>query len=210
MEHVGIFCITIVFVSARGKSPPEVQNTRIPDNMELDLASARPSLQSCVRDINALCEKSSDTFSRLVMHTLRESSGDSFPEQRHLIPGLQFLLGSGTKNKVSAEDFSAQLRAHTDLSAVAIDTMSQCYGAQNGGDRLNKVLGLGKFIGMDWKVGVAVQSSNCDNLCVPYVSMVVRISKSGIVEAHSMELSMQEFGDFATSVKEMQSAMEGL
>ena len=88
--------------------------------------------------------------------------------------------------------------------------MSQCYGAQNGGDRLNKVLGLGKFIGMDWKVGVAVQSSNCDNLCVPYVSMVVRISKSGIVEAHSMELSMQEFGDFATSVKEMQSAMEGL
>ena len=128
--------------------------------MELDLASARPSLQSCVRDINALCEKSSDTFSRLVMHTLRESSGDSFPEQRHLIPGLQFLLGSGTKNKVSAEDFSAQLRAHTDLSAVAIDVMSQCYGAQNGGDRLNKVLGLGKFIGMDWKIISKVKQSN--------------------------------------------------
>lgn len=178
-----------------------------------DISSARPSLHSCIRDINTLCEKSPEDFSRLVMHTLRDSTagGDTFSEQRQLIPGLQFLLGAGTKNEVTADNLNKQLHAYTDMSDAAVDIMCQCYGAQSGGGGdAAKVLGLGKFVGMDWKVGVGIQSSNCDNLCAPYVSLVVRISKSGIVEAHSMELSMEEFGNFATSVSEMQNAMDNL
>jgi hypothetical protein len=169
-----------------------------------------------VRDLNALCEKSPEMFSRLIMHTLRDSSAagsDSFSEQRHLIPGLQFLLGAGTKNNVSADNLCLLLQEHTDLSQAAVDLMCQCYGAQESGAANSdaaKVLGLGKFVGMDWKVGVGIQSSNCDNLCAPYVSLVVRMSKSGIVEAHSMELSMKEFGEFATSVREMSQAMDNL
>ena len=181
----------------------------------VDITSARPSLNACINDLNALCSKSPEIFSRLVMHTLREVSVDSaFSEQVvHLIPGLQFLLNAGTKNQVSVDNLSIQLSAYTDLSQEAVDIMCQCYGAQNGGTKASdaaKVLGLGKFVGMDWKAGVGVQSSKCDNLCAPYVSLVVRMSKSGVVEAHSMELSMKEFGDFATSVNEMQSAMDNL
>ena len=185
-------------------------------SFSIDIASSRPSLQSCIRELNALCEGSTDNFSRLVLHTLREESRstgeDVIRDNSHLIPGLQFILGAGTKNKISSDDLNAQLRAYTDLSDTAVDIMCQCYGAQKGdcNSSATTLLGLGKFVNLDWKVGVSVQSSNCDNLCVPYVSLVVRISKSGIVEAHSMELSMKEFGEFATSVKEMQLAMEGL
>ena len=178
----------------------------------IDIASARPSLQTCIQDLNTLCAASPEEFSRLVVHTLRESSvaGGAFKEHLHLIPGLHFILGAGTKNNVAAADLATQLRAYTDLSESAVTVLCQCYDGASGASAVDKVLGLGQFVGMDWKVGVGVQSSNCDNLCAPFVSLVVRISTGGIVEATSMELSIAEFGDFATSVREMQKSMDGL
>ena len=43
--------------------------------------------------------------------------------------------------------------------------------------KATEILGLGKFVGLDWKVGVGVQSSNCSDLCTPFVALTVHFDR---------------------------------
>jgi hypothetical protein len=57
-----------------------------------------------------------------------------------------------------------------------------------------RTLNIGQLVSMDWKLGVAVQSSNCKALRVPYVSIVMRISdQEGNTKCCPMELTVPEF-----------------
>jgi hypothetical protein len=47
---------------------------------------------------------------------------------------------------------------------------------------------------MKWKLGVAMSSSSCRSLGVPYVTMVLSVADaSGLVKDHSFEMSIAEF-----------------
>jgi hypothetical protein len=198
-------------------------------DFDQQLQAARPSLNACVRDINALCARAGrEDLSRLALHTLRESADEHLAAETlvakygDLLAGLQFVFRGAAKAGLAGGDaLDAKLQAHTDLSVDARAVLCQSYGAHyaalsgkkegeggGGAAAAVKVLGLGKFVGLDWKVGVGVQSSNCVNLCTPFVALNLRISVDGRVQTHSLELSIEEFGNFASAVKECSKAME--
>ena len=196
-----------------------------PDEMAAltdDLSAARPALHACVRSLNAL---GAEDLRRLAVRTLRAGGRDGAPEasnnaEEHLVSGLAFIFRAATRAGAASDDLAARLGAQTNLSPDACTVLAECYGASrseqgdggSGGGAVAaaKVMGLGKFVSLDWKVGVGIKSSNCENLCAPYVSLLVRVSRDGKVEAHSMELSIEEFGNFAESLKECSAAMSSL
>eukprot|EP00946_MAST-07B_sp_MAST-7B-sp1_P001051 g1051.t1 len=197
-------------------------------DFDQQLQAARPSLNACVVDINKLCAQApsgKEDLSRLALHTLRESADQHLAAETlvaqygDLLAGLQFVLRGAAKAGLAEADLGSKLAEHTDLSEAARAVLCQSYGAHyaalasEGGEGSQgvaavKALGLGKFVGLDWKVGVGVQSSNCANLCTPFVALNVRISVDGRVKTHSFELSIEEFGDFASAVKECSKAMD--
>jgi hypothetical protein len=53
---------------------------------------------------------------------------------------------------------------------------------------------LGRLFDLQWKLGVAVSSSNCSNLSAPFVALSYKISDSnGKARGYAMELSYSEF-----------------
>ena len=56
---------------------------------------------------------------------------------------------------------------------------------------------LGRLFDLQWKLGVAVSSSNCSNLSAPFVALSYKISDSnGQAQGYAMELSFSEFQVF--------------
>jgi hypothetical protein len=56
---------------------------------------------------------------------------------------------------------------------------------------------VGQLIDFQWKLGVSVKSSDCNNLGNPFVAVKIRVmSDNGKVEPHTFELSLPEFHVF--------------
>lgn len=56
------------------------------------------------------------------------------------------------------------------------------------------LLQLGRLFDLQWKLGVAVSSSNCSNLGAPFVALSYKISDAnGKARGYAMELSYPEF-----------------
>jgi hypothetical protein len=76
-------------------------------------------------------------------------------------------------------------------------------------DVASRLLSVGQLIEMKWKLGVAMSSSSCRSLGVPYVTMVLSVADaSGLVKDHSFEMSIAEFQNFSKQVKEMGAVLE--
>ena len=57
-----------------------------------------------------------------------------------------------------------------------------------------KVFNVGQIVKFDWKVAMAVESSQCKNIEMPYISAVVHVSDSaGKISAHAFDMSFSEF-----------------
>ena len=58
----------------------------------------------------------------------------------------------------------------------------------------NKVLSVGELIGIEWKLGVSVQSDSDQDLNAPFVSVLIRTRDSnGKPCSSSFELTIKEF-----------------
>lgn len=57
-----------------------------------------------------------------------------------------------------------------------------------------KVFSIGQLVDMEWKLSVAVESSNCKKLNTPLVSLLLRtLDDNGKIQAHALELTFPEF-----------------
>eukprot|EP00002_Diphylleia_rotans_P008119 TRINITY_DN1783_c0_g1_i1.p1 TRINITY_DN1783_c0_g1~~TRINITY_DN1783_c0_g1_i1.p1 ORF type:complete len:198 (+),score=40.08 TRINITY_DN1783_c0_g1_i1:50-643(+) len=75
---------------------------------------------------------------------------------------------------------------------------------------IQRLLSVGTLVDMQWKVGVAVQSSNCEALRSPYVSIVLKVADSdGKVHAHPFELTVPEFQAFARQISSIEETLSG-
>lgn len=55
-------------------------------------------------------------------------------------------------------------------------------------------ISVGKLVDFEWKIGVAVAGTECKNLKVPYVRVLLHVDGAdGRVEAHTFEMSISEF-----------------
>ncbi|PRP74224.1 COMM domain-containing protein 6-like protein [Planoprotostelium fungivorum] len=63
---------------------------------------------------------------------------------------------------------------------------------------------VGKIESFKWRAGVAMQSSNCEVLHVPYVSVALTVSDGdNKKDTRTIEMSLSQFHEFARVFKEM-------
>jgi hypothetical protein len=56
------------------------------------------------------------------------------------------------------------------------------------------VFRIGQLVDMEWRLGVAVKSSNCKALSAPFVSVLLRVQDSDKkIQTHTLELTLAEF-----------------
>jgi len=70
---------------------------------------------------------------------------------------------------------------------------------------------IGELVDLQWRLGVAVKSSNCKNLSSPYVSLLIKVRDSDQkLQTRTMELTLPEFQDFAKNFTDMSKLMDSL
>ena len=70
---------------------------------------------------------------------------------------------------------------------------------------------MGELSKFSWKIGVAVQSSNCDELMSPYVQLNFGVTNpKGQLITHPCELSYAEFQKLLGTVQEVALEMDSL
>jgi len=76
---------------------------------------------------------------------------------------------------------------------------------------MSQTFGIGELVDMEWRLGVAVKSSNCSNLSTPYVSLLVRVKDSNQkIQTRTLELTLAEFQDFAKNFTDMSNLLGSL
>jgi len=72
-------------------------------------------------------------------------------------------------------------------------------------------LHVGKLINIDWKVGVALQSSHCKNLNSPFVRVTLLLEDENSVRTtNTFEMTLLEFKVFSRKFTDINTAMEQL
>ena len=93
-------------------------------------------------------------------------------------------------------------------AALAVGETSTMTGAASASW---KGLSMGQFVSMDWKIGLAVSSSHCDNLNSPYVSLLLKVAhRDGHTTQHPFELSVPEFMEFRKVFKGVGKVLQGM
>ena len=101
------------------------------------------------------------------------------------------------KTRVDAAALASAL-SFTEMNQGVAQLLAECFtqfqSKQAASPATARTLNIGQLVSMDWKLGVAVQSSSCKALRVPYVSLVMRVAdQEGNIESHPMELTVPEF-----------------
>ncbi|KAL6057895.1 COMM domain-containing protein 6 [Balamuthia mandrillaris] len=74
-----------------------------------------------------------------------------------------------------------------------------------------QILSIGQLVDLEWKLGVAATSSNCKELASPFVSLVMHVADSNSkVTAYPFELSLPEFQEFASNLKDVANLLDSL
>lgn len=70
---------------------------------------------------------------------------------------------------------------------------------------------MGKLRNFQWKIGVAVASNLCTNLFDPYVSIQFDVQEDdGTINAHTAELSFDQFRELKTSFEKTARVMDSI
>jgi len=87
------------------------------------------------------------------------------------------------------------LRQYTELSPSAIGALSSfIVSTATSKKDTTQIPSIGRLAGLDWRLGVALQSSECKALLTPYVNLVLRVEKpDGKRISRSVEVSHAEF-----------------
>ena len=158
----------------------------------------------------------------------RSQSADVDDRTRQASAALAFVYRGALAAKVPAEDLAAALQGGTNLTSKAAQAIAAAYNSwrsseegKGGGDGESKdgsgaakavqdILSVGKLLKLDWKTGVAVQSSQCKTLKAPYVVLVLHLLCGGKVVSHSVELTVAEFQDVARMFSSINDAFVAL
>ena len=112
----------------------------------------------------------------------------------------------------AAEAFTRRYEASAaDVAKEAALTVGGARGMTNAAGASWKGLSMGQFVSMDWKIGLAVSSTHCENLNSPYISLLLKVAhRDGHTTQHPFELSVPEFMEFRKVFKSVGKVLEGM
>jgi len=78
-------------------------------------------------------------------------------------------------------------------------------------EQLKTTLNVGKLVSLEWKLGVAISSSQFNSVNAPFVTLLLKVSdNNNAITSHSFELSASEFNDFAKNLNDIQALLKAL
>mmetsp|Transcript_18688 Transcript_18688/g.43519 ORF Transcript_18688/g.43519 Transcript_18688/m.43519 type:complete len:216 (-) Transcript_18688:157-804(-) len=144
-------------------------------------------------------------------------------DMHSMVNALLYVCRGGEQHKIGPEgapQLQEALQYHTELSPTAIACVARCWvateearvaAAPEGIAAVKKAFTIGQLVGVEWKVGVSVASSQCENLLAPFVSLVFRVAAvNGDVETQHIELTYAEFQDMNKTLVDVAALLETL
>lgn len=159
---------------------------------------------------------SSENYFKLAEGSVKRSALDS------AVNAVLFIFRGVIAESVPADVLGDLLTKSTGLNESAITLFVQTWDRQSkggklvgtGGDELSAMqqcLRLGRLVGMEWKLGVGIASTHCKSLGAPFVSLLLKVaSPTGEVTAHSLELNLEEFQDFAKTFRDISQSLDAI
>jgi len=84
-------------------------------------------------------------------------------------------------------------------------------GKDSSAEAVKKAFSVGKLISFDWRIGVAVKSSNAKNLNYPYVAVALKVADNDSnISSHTFEMSLAEFQEFAKNLHSISDLLESM
>ena len=134
----------------------------------------------------------------------------------HALPGVPPATQAGVNNalgylhrgcvdhKIDGANLSAALGLATEASAETAALLAKCWdisaaaaaaGSEGGGvASAKRALSVGKLVGLDWKLGVSLASSECASLLAPFVALSFEVADANGKASHlRVELTYAEF-----------------
>lgn len=116
------------------------------------------------------------------------------------------------------------LVSYTDLSEAATAAIVRSWvaaennrtgGPEKDGDSnhaaVERAFSIGELVGLEWKLGVAIASSRCQNLSAPFVELIFRVAdRNGMVSTQHVELTYLEFQEMVKTFGHVASQLETL
>merc|ERR1712167_57470 len=102
------------------------------------------------------------------------------------------------EEKMAADALATVLSTYTSLQATASTVLQTCWQSKGETlvktDAVREMLKVGQLMDVDWRVGVALESSECKDLREPYVTLVFQVgSDASTIESETVELSVAQF-----------------
>jgi len=82
---------------------------------------------------------------------------------------------------------------------------------EKGVGAAKRALNIGTLVSLDWKVGIALASSQCDSLLAPYITLVFKVRNStDDVVTQAVELTLPEFQEISKTLVEVSAKLDQL
>eukprot|EP00288_Rhodomonas_lens_P009945 CAMPEP_0177727708 /NCGR_PEP_ID=MMETSP0484_2-20121128/20470_1 /TAXON_ID=354590 /ORGANISM="Rhodomonas lens, Strain RHODO" /LENGTH=208 /DNA_ID=CAMNT_0019240389 /DNA_START=134 /DNA_END=760 /DNA_ORIENTATION=- len=140
---------------------------------------------------------------------------DALKKSHQTVNALSFVYKDAVRTRTAPEEVTQALQSIAGLAKSAAALLGRVYQQRSAlllsSARLQSILSVGRLVSFDWKVSLASESSECEKLNAPSITVQFKIAlPSGQVATHSAELSLREFEDFADKVGEMTAVLETL
>ena len=183
--------------------------------MEDYINASRPAFHTAVNIIN---QEEKEDLTHLTIQALNMLNSPESVTGNQILSGLCHIYrGAKINNVTGSGELSAVLKKTTGLSQQSVECIINSWMEYLGNDDKTttdgkdvKNVGVGRFVGLEWKLGVAAESSNCKHLGKPFVSLIFRIATNNKTVAHHVEMDMEEFQKLKSGVASMQNLLDTL
>ncbi|XP_013924100.1 PREDICTED: COMM domain-containing protein 6-like [Thamnophis sirtalis] len=127
---------------------------------------------------------------------------------------LSWLFGTAAKNKLTSEEFSADVgKRFGFLPQQSAQVIQQVWKEKRESlmvlEDVKPMAAARQLIDFQWKLGIAMSADSCKSLKSPCVTVALKVADSlGNITQKSFEMTIAQFQNFHSQFKEMASVLE--
>ncbi len=163
--------------------------------------------------ISAMNSMSAPNLEALIGSVMTEHfSAVTVDEDRAVSGAISYLHRGVVEHKVDAAELKASLGMCTEASGATVEILVRLLtGTSEPLARSKSAFNIGQLTNLEWKLGVAVASSQCNALLTPFVSLELHVSDTnGETRIQTVELTYSEFQTMSKTMTEVASKLDRL
>ncbi|KAL3878275.1 hypothetical protein ACJMK2_030640 [Sinanodonta woodiana] len=128
------------------------------------------------------------------------------------INAVSHLYRFAAKAKLSGEDLHQQLTSDFTCGVSTLSVITNVWKTKGPSliacNFTEEKLNIGQLVDLQWKLGMAISSDSCKSLNSPFVILKLKVSDpSGNLHTYTMEMTLTQFKNFSTQLKEIASLL---